>query len=87
MKPEGVVAIEEVLEYLRQDRYISIREAVNYLSLSDRTIRGLMKQGLPHFRLRGKVLFKRSEIDEWMEQFRVRREDSLNALVRGIFKK
>ena len=56
----------------RGDRYLSLAEASQYLSISERSLRGSLET-LPHFRFGSrKVLFKRSELDKWMERWRVK---------------
>jgi len=48
------------------------------------TLRDYLRAGgLPHFKLKGKILVKRSEFDEWLENFRVSGE-SLNHMVGEI---
>jgi len=84
MKPEGTIAVEEVLDYLQQDRYLSIREAVKYLGLSERTLRARLRE-IPHFRVGGKILIRKLELDDWMERFRIRPDEKLSVLVRRVF--
>lgn len=57
-----------------------------YLGLSERTVRELLKQGMPHIRLgSGTILGKFSEIDEFMERFRPERTESrVDQIVREI---
>jgi excisionase family DNA binding protein len=38
-----------------------------YLKISKGTIEKLMKQGLPYIKLDRRVLFKKSDIDAWLE--------------------
>ena len=72
MKPLGeqtVISVQEVLLYFSQDRYMNKREAATYISLSTRTLEERLRE-IPHFRVGRKVLFKKSELDRWIEQFR-----------------
>jgi excisionase family DNA binding protein len=61
---------------------MSKTEAAKYLSLSARTLDA--KREVPRFRLRtesgrgGKVLFKKSELDRWMETNRVLADEQLD---------
>ena len=55
------------------DRYVSVKGAVGYTSLSERNIRAHLKE-IEHFRVGGKILFKLSDLDTWLERFRVRRD-------------
>ena len=52
-----------------RDRYMDKREAATYTSLSTRTLEERLRE-IPHFRVGRKVLFKKSELDRWIEQFR-----------------
>ena len=47
------------------------KEAAKYLSLSPRTIRAHLAE-IPHFCYGKKIIFRKSELDQWMENFRVR---------------
>jgi len=67
--PTNVVSVDEILAHLNQDRYLSLSETSEYVNLSERTIRERLSE-IPHFRVGSKLLFKRSELDEWMLQYR-----------------
>ncbi len=71
---DGVVSVREILFYLQTDRYMDLKEAAEYLPLSERTIREYLNE-IPHFRCGRKIVFRRSELDRWMEGFRVRDQD------------
>ena len=71
---ESLISVAEVLAYLETDRYLSLKEAAEYLPLSERTIREHLKV-IPHFRYGKKIIFRRSELDGWIESFRVRDQD------------
>jgi len=79
-QPVGVVSVREVLAYLEKDRFMDLKEVTEYLPLSERTIREHLGE-IPHFRYGKKIIFKKSEIDRWMEGFRVSDPD-LDAAVR-----
>ena len=66
---QGTVSVREILKYFDRDRYFSLSDSVDYLCLSERTIRGLLDE-IPHFRVGKKLLFKKSELDLWMEHCR-----------------
>ncbi len=68
-QPAGVVSVAEVLLYLAQDRYMDKREAAEYTSLSVRNLEARLPE-IPHFRVGQKILFKKSEVDRWMETYR-----------------
>jgi len=71
MKPLGeqVVSVQEVLLYFSQDRYLDKKEAAAYTSLSTRNLEARLPE-IPHFRVGQKILFKKSELDRWMETCR-----------------
>ena len=61
------------------DRYLSLRELAIYSSLSERTLRGYLRSvdhPLPHFRVGGRVLIRRSAFDSWLEIFAVQDDDA-----------
>jgi excisionase family DNA binding protein len=58
MKPGDLMTKQEVMEYLR---------------ISHQTLYRLMKSGaFPYVKLERKVLFKRSDIDKWIESKMIR---------------
>ena len=78
---DGVVSVREVLAYVDQDRYFNLVGASGYLGFSQRTIRGLLDE-IPHYRVGSKMLlFKKSELDEWMLQYREGGSAELDDLV------
>jgi len=78
---QSTISVREVLAYLETDRYLNLAQASEYLSISQRTIRGLLDE-IPHYRVGSKMLlFKKSELDEWMLQYREGGKDELDELV------
>jgi excisionase family DNA binding protein len=71
---QSTISVSEVLAYLDTDRFMDLKEATKYLPLSERTIRQHLNE-IPHFRYGKKIIFRRSELDRWMESFRVRDQD------------
>ena len=68
----GTVSVREVLNFIEQDRYFDVLQASEYVHLSKRYIRQHLKQ-IPHYRVGSrKLLFKKSELDSWMKQWRER---------------
>lgn len=53
---------------IKNDNYIGIEEAAEYLGVKASTVRSwIKKKNMPFHRVGGKLLkFKRSEIDEWV---------------------
>jgi len=77
---ESLISVREVLAYLDQDRYLNLAQASEYLSISTRTIRD--RDDIPRYRIGTKMLlFKRSELDGWMAQYREGGDTELNQLV------
>ena len=61
---------------VEDDRYLSLRALAAYSGLSVRTLRSYLIHAvdpLPHYRVGGKILVRRSEFDAWARRFRVAR--------------
>ncbi len=72
MKPlaeQTVVSAREILAYVDRDRYLDKKEAAAYTSLSTRNLEARLDE-IPHYRVGKKILFKKSELDRWMETHR-----------------
>lgn len=53
--------------------YLPLKSLAQYGGLSVRTLRGYLihpAHPLPHYRIGGKILVKRSEFDAWAQRFR-----------------
>ena len=53
--------------------YVSLKALAAYSGLSVRTLRDYLRdrtRPLPHYRIGGKILVRRSEFDAWVDQFR-----------------
>jgi excisionase family DNA binding protein len=76
----GVIA-ERVVISSALDPFLSLKNAAKYTSLGERTLRSYVDlppdEALPCYRLPGKILLRRSELDAWLEQFRSRGRPSL----------
>ena len=60
-------------------KYLSLQEAAEYLRISDRNLRKLTKNNkIPFYKLEGKILFKISELDKYIEKNKV---ESLSELI------
>ena len=70
------------------DKYLTLKDLSKYCSMPVPTIRDyLHRDGLPHYRLRGKILVKLSEFDDWIKQYRVAGEsleEHVNAALKGL---
>jgi len=81
------VSVREILAYLAQDRYFNLTGASGYLGFSKRGIRDRLDE-IPHYRIGTKLLlFKKSELDEWLSQFREGGDTELNQLVNETLEK
>jgi len=47
--------------------YLTKKELMAYLKVSRTIIEKLMRQGLPHIKLDRRVLFRREDVDKWLE--------------------
>jgi len=82
---DAVVSVREILAYIAQDQYFNLAGASKYLSMSKRTLRDL---DVPCYRVSSKLLlFKKSELDEWLSQFRENGKAELDVLVNETLEK
>jgi excisionase family DNA binding protein len=62
--------------------YLDLRRLSTYSSMAIPTLRDYLKEGgLPYYRLRGKILVRKSNFDTWIEQFKVDERNDLEDLV------
>jgi len=62
--------LNELLAVLDVDVFLSKRQAAAYLSVSISFLEKLMaEEGLPFYRVKKKVLFRKHEIEGWIEQY------------------
>jgi excisionase family DNA binding protein len=69
------------------DGYYSLKRLTSYSGMSLRTLRTYLKDGahpLPHFKVGGKILVKRSDFDAWITAFRYTHASRLDALVNEL---
>jgi hypothetical protein len=70
------------------DRYLPLVALSEYSGLSVRTLRSHLvdrPHPIPHFRIGGKILVRRSHFDAWAKQFRAERDgDSVSAVVDDV---
>jgi len=67
--------LNELLAVLNVDVYLNKKQAAVYLSSSVSFLETLMAEdGLPFYRIRKKILFRKSEIDRWSKQYSERGE-------------
>ena len=50
-------------------KVLNIKEVKDYLSVSESTIRKLVRENkIPYFRVASKILFDQEKIDQWIEE-------------------
>lgn len=65
-----------------KDQYFDLKGLEAYSSIKVPTLRDYIKSGdLPCFKLKGKILIRKSEFDAWIEEFRHNRKKELNRIV------
>ena len=66
--PDDLILKEAVLK----DQYFDLQGLSEYSSIGVTTLRDYIRvDGLPCFRVKGKILVRKSEFDKWMENFRM----------------
>jgi hypothetical protein len=74
---------EKVISF--KDQYFDLRGLEVYSSIKVPTLRDHIKSGdLPCFKIKGKILIRRSEFDAWVEGYRVNRKQDLCHLVDDV---
>ena len=70
-----------------KDRFFDLKGLEAYSSLRVPTLRDHIRSGdLPCFKVRGKILVRRSEFDRWIEQYRINKKQDLRNLVDDVLK-
>ena len=68
-----------------KDGYFDLPGLARYCSLKVPTLRDHIRSGnLPCFKVKGKILIKKSEFDHWLEAFRINKKKELDRLVDGV---
>ena len=62
--------------HVPDDRWFNVKELAEYISMSSQWIYN-NKNNLPHVNINSKPLFKKSDIDLWLESFRVNTENKV----------
>jgi hypothetical protein len=73
-----------------EDAYLSLRTLSGYAGLSIRTLRSYLghpSYPLPHFRVGGKVLVRRSDYDRWMFRFRANVSCTVTSTVDDVLRR
>ena len=79
--PKSIIQSEPVV--VINDQFFDLRGLSSYSSLGVSTLRSYISKGwIPHFKIGGRVLIKRSEFDAAMEKkFRVTKSGDLKSMV------
>lgn len=68
-----------------KDQFFDLRGLSVYSALAVPTLRSYINTGqLPCFKLKGKILVKRSEFDGWIEGYRLNKKQDLDTIVDGV---
>ncbi|MFC1515629.1 helix-turn-helix domain-containing protein [Thermodesulfobacteriota bacterium] len=68
-----------------KDQYFDLRGLSAYSSMGVSTLRDYINAGkLPCFKLKGKILIKKSEFDIWLEKYRLNKKQDLNSIVSDV---
>ncbi len=69
------------------DGWGKVKKNAERVNLSERTFRGLLKQGLRYVRLpSGTILVKYEWVDEFLEKYEVKPDNTVNDLVDSVLK-
>jgi len=72
-------------ELTNTDRLLDLKGLSKYSSLGVPTLRDYLRSdGLPYFRLKGKILVRVSEFNDWLESFRGEGKQKLDGLVNDV---
>ena len=72
-------------DLLDTDRLFDLKSLSQHSCLGVPTLRDYIRSGgLPHFKLKGKILVRLSEFNRWLESFRVDTKSDLNDLVDDV---
>lgn len=85
----GVRVIDQVAVTVPLDPWLSLQAAAGYSCLSVRNLRGWLghpERPLPCYRVGGKILLRRSELDRWLSAFRRVGKEDVDTLVDRILK-
>ena len=67
------------------DPLFDLKGLSQHSSLGVPTLRDHLRSGgLPHFKVKGKILIRLSEFDAWLESLRVNKKQELDALVNDV---
>jgi hypothetical protein len=72
-------------DLLNTDRLFDLKNLSQHSCLGVPTLRDYIRSGgLPHFKLKGKILVRLSEFNRWLESYRVDTKSDLNNIVNDV---
>lgn len=84
---QPIRVVDQVQVLVGLDPWFSLRGAADYTSLSVRSLRGYLKHPehpLPCYRVNGKILVRRSDLDRWLTMFRQTGAQKLDSILDEI---
>ena len=79
-RPGGSIPVDEILRYLQSDRYMPLREASAYAGMKPKLLRAILPPELVFRVSCRKILVRKSELDDFMQQYRERPQKDLTRL-------
>ena len=81
--PDNITETAIVLK----DRYFDLKGLSAYSALAEPTLRDHIKKNrLPAFKVKGKILVRRSEFDTWVEAFRINRTQDIKKIANDVMR-
>ena len=75
--PDNIAEITVTL----QDGYFDLKGLAVYSTLGVSTLRDYIRSGkLPAFKVKGKVLIRKSQFDSWIEDYRMNKKGDINRI-------
>ena len=84
---QPIRVVDQVQVLVGLDPWFSLRGVADYTSLSVRSLRGYLKHPehpLPCYRVNGKILVRRSDLDRWLTMFRQTGAQKLDSILDEI---
>ena len=67
------------------DQYFDLKGLSAYSAFGVGTLRDYIRSdALPCFKVRGKILIKKSEFDAWVERYRINQAQDINSIIDGV---
>jgi hypothetical protein len=83
-------SVEQIIVSVPLDPYLSLKALAAYSGLSVRKLRDQLRhpsRPLPHYRVDGKILVRRSEFDAWIAAYRRVGESDVDRIVDDVLAK